>query len=139
MKLGPSWTRWAFWVLLGLVVVALVAGSQIEIKSWASGVTASDAGGRLVVLVPAGAASGVPSGRDVDLGATSTGVVSGNEILAPTEVQERYGVVVAEETLVVTTDLEAAEGAPATARVFIDSEPVLVALVPGLKALFGEN
>ena len=137
VKLGPRWTRWAFWVLLGLVAAALVAGSQIEIKSWASGVTASDPGGRLVVLIPAGAASTVPPGRDVELGPASTKTVSGNEILTPTEAQERYGVAVAQESLVVRTDLEAVEDIPATARVFLDSEPVLVALVPGLKALFG--
>jgi hypothetical protein len=55
----------------------------------------------------------------------------------PTEIRRRYGLDVPETSvvLVVTAPRSTKFG---QVRVLVESEPVIVALVPGLKALFGD-
>jgi hypothetical protein len=138
VRIGPRWTTGAFWALIVLAVGAIVAASQIHVDRYARGATATDDAGRVVILVPAALAPEVASGRPVDLGGARAEVVSsGHSVLYPSEIEDRYGIDVAVPSIPVTTSARAGEETPGTARVLVESEPVIVALVPGLKALFG--
>jgi hypothetical protein len=140
VRLGPQWTTWAFWGLLALVAVGLIAAAQVHIDRFARGATASDDKGRVVVLVPAALAPEVAAGRPVDLGTTKATVVSsGRSVLYPAEVKDRYGIDVAVPSVPVVTSATAGGDTAGTARVLVESEPLIVALVPGLKALFGDD
>lgn len=138
VRIAPTWTSWAFYALLGLVAATLVAGSLIEIDRYATGITATDHEGRLIVLVPATVASQVAPGRPVELGRTTAEVVSSDgAVLSPSEVKERYGVDVAVSSVALMTSGTEAGAALGPARVLVGSEPVILALIPGLDALLG--
>lgn len=138
IRLAPRWTGWAFWALIALVVTALGVASQIEIERYASGTTTVDRHGQIVVLVPAALAPQVAPGRLVDLGTSTAEVVSsGDTILYPAEMKERYGIDVAVPSVALVTSATAADETDEAARVLVESEPLIVALVPGLKALVG--
>jgi hypothetical protein len=140
VKLGPRWTTWAFWALIGLVLVGFVGATQIHIDRYARGATAIDERGRVVVLVPAALAPDVAPGRPVDLGAARAEVASSRTaVLYPPDIKERYGIDVAIPSVAVVTTAHGGDDTPGTARVLVESEPVIVALVPGLKALFGDD
>ncbi len=138
VRVAPTWTSWAFYLLAGLFVAALVAMSLVEIDLYARGPVGRDERGRVVVLLPAALAPEAAPGRPVELGEAGAKVVSSDQsLLYPAEVRRRYGVAVAAPSIaVVTSATDAPVGT--TARVLLESEPVIVALVPGLKALFGE-
>jgi hypothetical protein len=139
-RIGPRWTGWAFWALLVLVTVGVIAATQIHLDRYARGPTATDAAGRVVVLVPAALAPDVTPGRPVDLGSSSAKVVSSTQsVLYPPEIESRYGIEVAVPSIAVVTSATATEGTSGSGRVLVESEPVIVALVPGLEALFGDD
>jgi hypothetical protein len=137
VRIAPGWTTWAFYALLALVGAALVAGSAIRIDRYAQGPTALD-GGRVVVLLPASLAPEVAPGRPVDLRGTEARVVEFRDaVVYPSEARARYGVEVSVPSVAVVTS---ATGAAAeSARVLVESERAIVALIPGLEALFGSG
>lgn len=137
VRVAPRWTTTAFYALIVVFVAALVAGATIEIDRFARGTAATDERGRVVILVPAAQGPDVPRGAYVQIGDDDAEVVATeDEVLYPTEVRERFGVdVVAPSVVVVTSGQASATGG--VARVKIEREPVIVALVPGLKSLFG--
>jgi len=140
VKIGAGWTGRAFWALIVLVIVALVAAAQIEISRYATGLTATDPSGRVTVLLPATVASGAGPGDRVEIGGLHTKVGASVEApLRPAEIERRFGVTVLEPSFVLPTAAPWRQGTAPTARVEVGTEPVLVALVPGLKALFGED
>lgn len=139
LRIAPRWTTAAFYVLLLLVVIALVGASVVRVDRYASGPTAAD-DGRLVVLLPASLAPHVDVGRPVDLAGTSARVVAFREdVVYPAEARDRYGVEVSVPSVAVVTSALSADTAAAAARVLVESEPAIVALIPGLDALFGDG
>jgi DNA-binding transcriptional LysR family regulator len=137
VRLAPRWTTGAFYALVILFLAGVVAASVIEIDRFATGTTAVE-GGRVVVLLPASLAPDVSAGNRVELGAEVAQVDSfGNEVLYPPDVRARYGVEVAVPSVAVVTTAAAAGTPVETARVLVESDPVLVALIPGLEAIFG--
>ena len=136
LRLGPQWTSWAFWVLLGLVLAALATTAIVDIDRYETGTTTRDTEGNLVVLLPAAAVPEVKPGALVDLGASSAEVVSSGQALEPAEVTERFGLTVPAPVVPLTTSAPGGE-ASGLARVLVGSDPMIVALVPGLQALFG--
>lgn len=140
VRIGPRWTTWAFWILIGLFLLGLVAATRVHVDRYARGATAADPDGHVVVLIPAALAPDVAPGRPVELGGKASAVVvsSGRRVLYPPEIKRRYGVDVAVPSLAVTTSAAAGPTLVAgTARVLVESDPLIVALVPGLKGLFG--
>lgn len=139
VRVAPRWTTAAFYGLLGLFVAALIAGLVVEIDRYVAGTTAADDEGRLVVLLPAALAAEVASGRPVQVGDATAEVVSTTGgVLYPPQVKSRYGVDVVAPSVAVVTSARA-EGSGERARVLVEREPALVALVPGFKALFGDD
>lgn len=140
IAVSSRWTTTAFWALLVLVLAALVAASVVHVDRYARGTTAAAPGGRLVVLVPAALAPGAAPGRPVDVAGSTTRVVAvGTDVLYPDEVARRYGADVAIPSIAITTAARAGDSVPGTARVLVESNPLIVALVPGLKGLLGED
>ena len=58
-------------------------------------------------------------------------------VLDPLRVRETFGVDVAVPSVAVVTTASTADLRVGTGRVLVGSQPVIVALVPGLDALFG--
>lgn len=140
IRVAPRWVGLAFYLLIGLFVVAVVAGLAIEIDRYARGLTASDARGRVVILVPAALAPDVAPGSRVEIGDDRAGVTSvGERILYPPEIRETYGLEVLAPSIAVVTSAQASSPPAGSARVLIEREPALIALVPGLAALLGED
>ncbi len=138
IRVAPRWTSAAFYLLLGLFVVALAAGLTIEIDRFVQGPTATDDEGRLVILLPSALAPDVGVGRPVDVGEVDAEVVTTDDtVLYPPDVQEIYDLEVSGPSIAVVTS--AAGGETGSARVLIEREPAIVALIPGLKALFGND
>ena len=138
IRLSPGWTNWVFASIIALFVVGVVTASVVEIDRFARGPAVADGAGRVVVLVPAALAPDVAEGNLVELGNEKARVVSFEDlVLYPSEVLERFGVDVSVPSVVVVTSARA-EGDAGSARVLIESEPLIVALVPGLSALFGD-
>ena len=135
VRLAPPWTTAAFYALLVLFVAAVVAASVVEIDRYATGTTVVDEG-RVVVLLPASLAPDVSAGSPVELGDRTARVDSfRNEILYPSDARELYGVETSVPSVAVVTD---ASTAPTqSARVLVESDPVIVALIPGLEPLLG--
>ena len=140
LRAGPRWAERAFWLLLVLVVVALVAGTLIRIDRYVTAPSTVAADGRVQLLVPTTAARSLEPGRTVDIGGTSASVrsISPRE-LDPAQVKERFGIDVAVPSVVVTTTLTGGSAAVGTGRVLIGSQPLITALVPGLDALLGSD
>lgn len=137
IRLSPTWTAWAFYLIICLFIAGLAAVSFIRIDRFAPGATAVEHG-RTVVLVPAVLASDIARGSLVEIGSESAEVVSFEEtVLYPPDVKERFGVDIAVPSVVVATSASTDRVAAGTARVLVESRPILVALVPGLSALFG--
>ena len=137
IRVAPRWTSVAFYGLVALFVAAVVAGLVIEVDRSAQGPTVVDDEGRLVVLLPAALAPDVDPGSPVAVGGSDAEVLSsGDEVLYPEDVRARFGVDVAAPSVVVVTS--APTDAIGVARVLIEREPALVALIPGLKAIFGD-
>lgn len=137
IRLSPGWMNWAFYLVVGLFLIALVAASLVHIDRYAEGVAVADDSGRLVVLIPSTVTSDISPGRTVEhAGRTARVVEADNRILYPPEIEQRYGVDLAVPSLAVVTAAPA-ERAGGRARVLIASEPIIVSLVPGLSALFG--
>lgn len=138
IKLSPGWTNWAFAVIVVVFVAAVVAASVFRIDRRVPGVVANDAG-RVVVLVPAAQVPGVPVGNPVELGGSEAEVRSfEGKVLYPPDIRERFGVDLSTPSVVVVTS--ATDGtAGERAQVLVESEPLIVAFVPGLKALFGDG
>lgn len=138
IRLSPGWTGWAFYLILALFVASVVALSLVRIDRYARGVTATDPAGRVVVLLPAAQAPEIERDSRVTIGdKTATAISSEDIVLYPTEIQERFGIEVTVPSVVVITSARRESVSGPAARVLIESEPALVALVPGLKALFG--
>ena len=138
IRVAPRWTTTAFYVLVGLFAIALVVSMSIEVDRFASGTAVTDGQGRVVVLLPAALAADVAPGQAVELEGTRAEVVSWDDaVLYPAEVEARFGAAVAVPSVAVVTSAPASSERPGTARVLIEREPVIVALVPGLKALLG--
>ena len=139
LQLRPGWSSWAFWVLVGLVLAGLIAASTVHVTRYATGATGADGHGRLVVFVPASLASQVVPGSSVDLGGSTTQVLTtAQNVLSPEQVRKFYGVAVSEPSRTVLTSADPSEGT-GTARVQVESGPMIVELVPGLKALLGDD
>ena len=137
-RIGPTWTTWAVWALLALVVTASVAASTIEIARYAPGTVATDDRGRVVVLVPALLAPEIDPGDLAELpGGRAEVVATSPTALSQAEVRRLYRVEVAVPSVAVTTS--ASGQGTGTARILVETEPVIVALVPGLSALFGDG
>ena len=138
LRVAPRWTTAAFYVLIGLFAMAMMAGVVIKIDLYAGGITATDAEGRLVVLLPAALAPDVARGRPVELQDARARVISSDEtVLYPLEIKKRYGVEVTAPSVVILTSADGVAGQGGIARVLIEREPVIVALIPGLKGLLG--
>ena len=138
IKLSPGWTNWAFYSILALFLAAVVAASVIEIDRYADGTAVTDSGGRVVVLLPAALAPDVAKGSLVRVGAEEALVVAFEDtILYPPEILSRFGLEIGTPSVAVVTSARPDAIEAGTARVLIESEPILVALVPGLSALFG--
>jgi hypothetical protein len=139
VRLAPRWATSAFYALVVLFVAGVAVASTLEIDRYATGTTAVD-GDNVVVLLPASLAPDVSAGNRVELGAEVAEVRSfGNEVLYPPDVRERYGVEVAVPSVAVVTTAEAGVSPVEAARVLVESDPVLVALIPGLEAIFGDD
>ncbi|HWL66507.1 MAG TPA: hypothetical protein VNP73_11080 [Actinomycetota bacterium] len=139
VRLGATWTTWAFWGLVALVAVALIAATQIEIRSFATGPT-SRLGRRVAVLVPGPAAAEVVKGSSVLIGGREARVIAaGGRPMSTALVERRFGVEVDEPSVLIVTSARATASATGIARVEVGSDPVIVALVPGLRALFGDD
>jgi hypothetical protein len=140
LRSGPRWAERAFWLLLALVVVALVAGTLIRIDRYVTAPSMVAPNGRVQLLVSATAARSLEPGRTVDVGGTEAEVKSiSSRELDPALVKERFGIDVAVPSVAVTTTLTGGNAAVGTGRVLIGSQPVVVALVPGLDALLGSD
>jgi hypothetical protein len=140
VRIGPRWADRAFWLLLVLVLAAFVAGTQIRIDRYATGPTAVTRNGRVLILVPASLAVALEPGGDAFLGSTQVRVTSiAHRALGPSEVGNRFGVDVAVPSVAVETSRPDRGSNSGTGRVLIGSDPVLVALVPGLDALLGDD
>lgn len=138
VRLAPRWATTAFYLLVALFLAAVAAASVIEIDRYASGTTAMD-GGRVVVLLPASLAPEVAVGNRVELGAETARVASfKDEVLYPPDARERYGVEVAVPSVAVVTTA-GGHSETTSARVLVESDPVIVALIPGLEPLFGDD
>ena len=139
VRVAPPWTTAAFYALVACFVAAVGALTLIEIDRYVRGATAVDEEGRLVVLVPAALAPDVPRGAAVELGDETTEVTETEEsVLYPDQVRERFGLEVEAPTVVVVTSADG-ETTGTIARVRVEREPVIVALVPGLEPLFGDD
>ncbi len=140
VRVTPRWTTAAFYVLIFLFLVALIAVATVEIDRYARGPLGSDRQGRVVVLVPAALAGDVAAGQPVDLSGTSARVVSsGGSAIDPQQVSKRYGVDVATASVAVVTSAVPSPSRRGSGRILVAREPVIVALVPGLSALFGND
>lgn len=137
IELSAPWTNWAFYSVIGLFLAALVALSIIEIDRFATGAAAITPDRKVVVLVPAVLAPEVDKGNPVEFGSETAAVESfeGN-VLYPSEIRERFRVEVTVPSVVVVTSARPRQADGATARVLVESQRAIVALVPGLKALF---
>jgi hypothetical protein len=139
VRLAPRWATMAFYALLVLFVAGVVAAATIRIDRYATGTTAVE-GGRVVVLLPASLAPDVSAGNPVELGPEDARVQSfRNEVLYPSDARERYGVDVAVPSVAVVTTAETEDSPARSARVLVESDPVLVALIPGLERLLGDD
>jgi hypothetical protein len=140
VKIAPRWTTGAFYGLVVMVLILVIAASVIDIDRYATGVAATDSDGQLVVLIPAALTAEIAPGSSVDLGATKAEVISSSTVvLYPSEVQQRYDVEVSVPSVAVTTSARALASSDEGVRVLVESEPLIVALVPGLKRLFGDD
>lgn len=140
VRIAPRWTTSSFYALLTLLAATIVAGSIIQIDRYADATTTTDDAGRLIALVPAAVAPDVARGRPVDLGAVTAEVVSSDgRVLYPSEVAARYGVEVAVPSVALVTSARGSAGDVQSARVLVESDPVIVALVPGLDAILGDG
>jgi hypothetical protein len=138
LRVAPGWVGTAFYILVGLFLVALVAGLTLDVERSARGPMALDSRGRVVVLLPAALAPEVAAGSRVEIAGSEADVVAaGEEVLYPPDVREIYGLDVAAPSIAVITSARPASAPEGVARVVMARRPALVALVPGLDALFG--
>ena len=138
VRWGPRWTGWAFWLLLALVVVAVVAGSTIRIPRYAGGPTIQSPDGRLAIVVPEALAGEIAPGDRVELGNTSAEVTSlSARPLDPAEIERRTALKVGTPSVIVATSAAGNTPDPGLGRVRVGTDPVIVALIPGLGSLFG--
>ena len=137
VRVGAGWSTGAFWALVLLVVFALAAASQLRIDRYEVVPTARADDGRLVVLAPEPLAPDLIARGHVEVAGEATTIVSGRApALDPGQVADRYGVLVTGPSIPLVTE---ARGIAGQSRIFVGSEPVLVALVPGLAGLFGDE
>lgn len=140
VRVAPPWTTAAFYALILVFLGALAAVTTIEIERYAVGPAGADEEGRAVVLVPAAAAADVAAGQPADLGGSTARVVSsGDSAIDPAQVRRRYGVGVATASVAVVTSADSSSSGSGSGRILVEREPVIVALVPGLSALFGDG
>ncbi|MGH2755746.1 MAG: hypothetical protein ACRDLB_15125 [Actinomycetota bacterium] len=139
MRIAPRWTSWSFYALGALMVAGVVAASLIRIDLHATGTTAVDHRGRQVVLVPAALAPEVARGNPVELGGGGDGeIVSSDGIVRyPSDVRDLYGVDVTVPTIAILVSSPGEPTSGLAARVLVESEPAILALIPGLESLFG--
>jgi hypothetical protein len=137
LRIGPRWADKVFWLLVLLVAAALAAGALIRIDEYATGLSAVAPDGRALLLVPDSGSGSLETGQRLELGTVETKVARiARRPLDPYEVQERFGIQVSGPSVVVGTDLT--EPIPSgTGRVLVGTQPIIVALVPGLDSLFG--
>lgn len=137
VRVGAGWSTGAFWALVLLVVFALAAATQLRIDRYEVVPTARGDDGRLVVLVPAPLAADLIAEGRIEVAGDSTRIVSeSGSALDPDQVAERFGVLVTGPSTALVTE---ARGIAGQTRIRVGSEPVLVALVPGLAGLFGDE
>lgn len=137
VKLAPRWTGWAFYALIACVLAAIVAAGLVRIETRMHGIASVDEGGRVVVLLPVALGPRATPGTPVRLGTITAEVVSSGEPLDPAEARSRYGVDVATTSLPVLTSARDDGDVTGSVAVLVESEPLIVALVPGLRALLG--
>jgi hypothetical protein len=90
----------------------------------------------VVVIVPSALTGEVPANTPVRIGNEEANVISGgSRVLEPTEVQRIYGEDVSTPSFALVTDADS-EASNAT---ITSSDPLLVALIPGLDAIFGDE
>lgn len=136
--MAPRWTTWTFYALIGLLAAGLAIATVVEVDRYVPGTTATDDRGRVVVLLPAALASNVAPESPVELETTTTEVLRADQqVLHPADVRDRYGVGVVVPSFALVTSARGERYAGEAARVLVESEPAIVALVPGLKALLG--
>lgn len=138
VALDPGWASWAFYGLVIGVLALITAASIIRIERTVTGLAAQDPSGRVIIVVPASnAVDIVPGDRVIGLQAVVDDV--GDRILSPSQVRDRYGI----DVTVASVAVAATSGAPQapSGPVTIDTgaERLIVALIPGLQALFGEE
>jgi hypothetical protein len=137
VRLAPRWTNWVFGGLLILFVSAVVAASVVEIDRYATGTVAVETN-QVVVLLPSSLAPEVEVGSPAEIGDTRAEVISFRQtVLYPSEAQERYGIAPSVPSVVAVTDEPASDSLSPSARVLVQSDPIIVALIPGLDALLG--
>ena len=137
VRLAPRWTNWAFVGLIVLFVAAVVAAGVIQIDRYATGPVTLD-GGEVVILLPSSLAPNVREGSPVEIGPVSAEVTAFRQtVLNPEETQDRYGVALSSPSVAVVTSATPGQVTASSGRVLVESDPVIVALVPGLDGLFG--
>ena len=139
LRSEPRWADRAFWLLLTLVAVALIAGTRIRIDKYVTAPTATAPDGRVLILVPASVARSLEPGSPVSLGGVETEVSSiSRGTLGAEQVKNLYGIDVTAPAVAVETTLRGNE-VTGSARVVVGSDPVLVSLIPGLDSLLGDD
>lgn len=136
LRTSSLWASRAFWALLVLVGVALGLASQLQVERSVAGSPATDPRGRVVVLVPASEGREVGTGDPVRIGTSRARVISLAPVVSGSEISDRFGVEMEGPAIPLLTDARTASG---TARVVVGSDPILVALVPGLSGLLGSD
>lgn len=133
----PRWTGWAFYGLVAMLIALLACVSLIRIERSTLAVPA-EGGGVIVGIVPASRSAGIAHGDVVRTGSSTASVLSvSDRVLSPAEVAERFGVEVDLPSIAVTTSASVEALQRRSLEIVSESEPAIVALIPGLSNLLG--
>lgn len=166
LRLPPSWTRWTYRLLLAVVATALLAGAFVRVPEYARGPAVVQVGESRTISVVALPDSyrpllepGMPLRLELagfpgavqeltidTVGPEVLGPAEVRRFLAPADAVTLTGPVVMVEARLPGDRFTVGErsyafhdGMQATAEVPVRSEPILVTLVPGLRAIFPDG
>ena len=137
LRIAPKWATAAFYLLVAFLALGVLAGTLIRIERKIPGVVASTDVTSAAVIVPASTAGDLGPGIEVSWEGRSAEVTAVTGVMSPDEIEAHYGTDVAVPSIGLETS-EPVSNEGATAQVVVDSEPAIVALVPGLESLFGD-
>lgn len=137
VRAAPRWVTGSFYALLGLVVVAVIAASVVQIPRKARGLLVVDAEGRGVLLVSAAYVGDLEDTQTLDVEGRPTQILNMvHEKATPRLIERHYGADVTEPTTVLMVSARP-ENRSTSVSVVLAREPLAVALIPGLRALLG--